>query len=215
VNDMRATTRHHSLMLRAVGVSGALTLAALAVVGPASSAAVPATPQLSIAVDDGQTAASVGDTLDYTVTVRNLGTAGVKDLVVSQSMPTGLQFTSATSHGVAQKGAISWRVNVLAAGHATLHATMTVSATPADTLRLATVACASTSAKARPIVCASHSDQLPAGKAAAAHSAAKPAAPSSANHAWWYVGGGAGLIVLALGGFTIRRRAGHRTVQVG
>ena len=77
--------------------------------------------------------------------------------------------------------------------------------TPDHLLRLATVACASAMRDGRPIVCATHSDRLPAGAAAEAE-AARAAAPPV--NRLWYVG--AGLLVLVLTGVLAARRARRR-----
>jgi uncharacterized repeat protein (TIGR01451 family)/LPXTG-motif cell wall-anchored protein len=133
---------------------------------PSASTTTPSAPQLSIAVDNGRTTAVVGDRLSYTITVRNLGSTQVRGLRVSQTMPAGLRFESAGSHGVAKAGTVTWTLNLKANGSTTLHTDGTVTKTPAQLLRLATVACARLSDKGLPLVCASHSDQLPAGAAA-------------------------------------------------
>jgi uncharacterized repeat protein (TIGR01451 family) len=97
-------------------------------------------PRLSIAVDNGQTSAAVGDTAQYTITVRNLGTEDVKGLGVTQSVPTGLTFGSADTSGTAQAQGVSWPLDLKAGGEAVFHSAMTVSETPSELLRLATVA---------------------------------------------------------------------------
>jgi len=135
-----------------------------AVAGPAPAAG----PQLSITVDNGRTSVAKGDALDYTLTVRNLGTKKVAHLQITQSMPAGMSFRSADSGGTHRSGAVGWRVDLKAGAQMSLHSRATVTTTPDSLLRLATVACASESAKGPPIVCASHSDQLPAGAAAQA-----------------------------------------------
>jgi uncharacterized repeat protein (TIGR01451 family) len=178
-------------------------------------AATPTTPQLRIAVDNGRTSVAVGDKPTYTITLDNLGTTAITGLVVTQSVPTGLNLTSADSSGVATAGLVSWRVNLKASGKATIHTTMTVSKTPKDVLRLATVACASTAVKGPPIVCAAHSDLLPAGAAAEAGKARAKVVPGATARStgpnWWYVAGGVGAIagvVAALATLIARRRNG-------
>ena len=173
---------------RGVGawLAAALLLVAPAAVASATGAsahavdAAPGAPQLSIAVDDGRTSAAAGDLLSYTVTVRNLGATPLGGLHVTQSMPTGLTFGSADSAGLATADTVTWKVDLGATGTATVHSTMSLSATPKELLRLATVACVSVSPGGPPVVCASHSDLLPAGRqAAAARSATRPARASS------------------------------------
>ncbi len=159
-------------------------------------------PQLSIAIDNGQTSAVTGDKLTYTVTVKNLGANAVTGLVVSQTMPTGLKLVSADSSGTAKSGKVTWPLSLKVAATATFHTTMLVGSTPAELLRLASVACASLAANGAPIVCAAHSDQLPAG-------AAGQAAGAPADRTWWYVGGGIAVIVVVAAAtlIVVRRRS--------
>jgi len=182
----------------------------------AAAATAPAVtgPQLSIAVDNGKTSTTTGDQLDYVITLQNLGSTDVHGLLVDQSLPTGLQFGTADSGGAADAKGVNWTVDLKATQTATFHTTMTVAATPAELLRLATVACASTSAAGPPIVCASHSDQLPAGAVAEAAKAAmdQPAEPEPGNRLWWYIGGACVLIaaIAAATLLVIRRRSGEQ-----
>jgi uncharacterized repeat protein (TIGR01451 family) len=192
--------------MNAAMAAGIIALASLGAL-PQSASAATSGPQLAIAVSNGHTSTRAGDTLDYTITLRNLGTSPVSGLAVSQSVPSGLNFASANPVGKVHAGTVSWSVSLKAAGTYTLHTAMTVSATPSDLLRLATVACASTSPTAAPIVCASHSDQLPAGAAAAAHSQAIAARPAHVR-SWLYgLAGGAGALVAAIAAlYMVRRR---------
>ena len=164
---------------------------------------VPTGPQLSIAVDNGRTSAAVGEAFTYTITAVNLGTTNIPGLVVTQTVPTGLTFGSADAGGTANSDTVTWNIDLKATESSTFHTTMSVVATPADLLRLATVACASLTPGGSPIVCASDSDQLPAGAAAessqaAAAAAADTAAATStgAGPSWWWIGGAIGLVVL-------------------
>ena len=176
----------------------------------------PAGPQLSIAIDNGRTSTTTGDKLDYVITVSNLGTTDIDGLLVNQTLPAGMTFGSADSSGTADAGKVSWTVDLKATETATLHTSMTVTATPAELLRLATVACASISADGPPIVCASDSDQLPAGAAAEAAASAlagDATTPASGISSWWYLGGGIGVVVVvaALAVLLVRRRAAPPT----
>jgi uncharacterized repeat protein (TIGR01451 family) len=125
-------------------------------------------PQLRIEIDNGRTSTTAGDTLDYTVTVENLGTDDVAQLEVSQTVPQGMSFGSADGGGTAEADVVRWTTDLAADETATFHTTMTVTETPGDLLRLATVACATEAEADAPLVCATHSDELPAGAAAAA-----------------------------------------------
>lgn len=198
-----ATTRHPGPPLRrAAGVLFGVALAVLLTAAPAWAAGTGAerdakpAPQLSIAVDNGRTSTTAGDTLDYTITIRNLGTNDVLGLTVTQSMPAGLSFKTADSAGTEKAGGVGWTIDLATAGEAVLHSTMAVTDTPPELLRLATVACASMSPSGPPIVCASHSDQLPAGASAEAATAAA-AAPSSGLLPW-YVAGGIAVVLIAV-----------------
>jgi uncharacterized repeat protein (TIGR01451 family) len=179
---------------------------------PAAVSVAPPTPQLSIALENGRTSAAVGDTATYTITLRNLGSTRVNGLQVTQSVPKGLNFRSADSAGIVKEGTVSWRLNLEAGGKATLHTTMSVTKTPEDLLRLATVACANVAANGPPIVCATDSDQLPAGASAqvskaAAAPASRPAATPTGRNGWYTAGGLAGIaLVMALVALVLRRR---------
>ena len=176
----------------------------------------PVSPQLSIAIDNGRTSTTIGDILDYVITVQNLGTADVDGLFIAQSVPSGLDFGTADAGGTADASAVAWNLDLKATTTATFHTTMTVTATPAELLRLASVVCARTTADGPPIVCATHSDQLPAGAAAEAALAAlsgDAATPESGTSSWWYLGGGIGLVVViaALAVLLVRRRTASPT----
>jgi uncharacterized repeat protein (TIGR01451 family) len=167
-------------------------------------------PQLSIAVDNGSASAKSGDELRYTITVTNLGTQKVKGLRVNQTVPTGASVVSADEGGDEGKGKISWKVDLAAAQKVTMHTSLSLGATPGSALRLATVACAQVSAKGPALVCASDSDQLPAG--AAAEAAQAPAPPSSGwldGRTPWYLGGGAALVLVLVGALLLVLRHRH------
>jgi uncharacterized repeat protein (TIGR01451 family) len=194
---------------RALGLLLGVAVAVLATAVPAT--ATDAAPQLSIAVDDGHTSTAAGATLTYTITVRNLGTDDVSGLEVTQSVPAGLKLRSTNPAAAPQTGRVGWKMDLKATGSAVVHSTMTVSQTPADLMRLATVACASTSTDGPPIVCAAHSDQLPAGAAAAANQERAASALSAGAPMWWYVGGAVCLLAVALVAFLAFRRRNRPT----
>ena len=123
--------------------TGGKAAAAKAAAGNASAGNVP---RLSISVDNGRTATQEGDRLTYTVTVRNIGTAGARNLHLTQSLPPGLKFVSADGRGEVRHGQIVWSADVGAGKDVTFHTTAKVQDTPDQLLRLATVACASTGA---------------------------------------------------------------------
>ncbi len=163
-----------------------------------------AAPQLSIAIDDGHTSTTAGDSLNYVITIQNLGSTDVDGMLLHQSLPTGLTFGSADLDGVADADGVGWKLDLKVTETATFHTSMTVTDTPADLLRLATVACASTAADGPPIVCAAHSDELPAGAAAAVAAANQAAltnavASATPERPWWYLPAGLALVVLLVG----------------
>jgi uncharacterized repeat protein (TIGR01451 family) len=154
-------------------------------------------PRLTISVTDGRGAATAGDRLTYTVRVRDTGIAAAPHLKITQTLSPGLEFLSASGHGVATTGQVAWHASLPAGGTRTFRLTALVTRTPAQELRLAAIACVALPGGGRPIVCAAHLDQLPAA-AAAAESAAAAARPgSSSGHLPVYAAGG--LAVLAAG----------------
>ncbi|HYQ62513.1 hypothetical protein [Actinophytocola sp.] len=202
------TDRHHTIP---TGLGFGVLLSTLLAAAPAQSTVAPPAPQLSIAVDNGQTTTSAGATLTYTITVHNLGATDVPGLMISQTVPKGLKPESSATATTTESGDLNWDLDLKASGVATFHSTMTVVDTPPELLRLATVACASSSDGGPPIVCATHSDQLPAG-AAAARATAGQADPSSGHGWWWYLAGAIVLVVLAVAVFLVlRRRATRKT----
>jgi len=198
---------------RTRGVAATAALAAAMAVGggllPLTAGAAAPRPQLSIAVDNQQDGAIAGDPLAYTVTVTNLGTKAVEDLLVSQTVPAGATFTKADGTGEERSGTVQWKIDLPATEVVTFHTRMAVSrATPDDLLRLATVACAKSSPKAAALVCASDSDQLPAG--AQADERRRAAEAPSADPRRWYAAGAAGLVGAGLVAAALLVRARSR-----
>jgi uncharacterized repeat protein (TIGR01451 family) len=169
-----------------------------------SAAASTAGPQLGIAITDGRTSAAEGDQLTYTTKIRNLGTSAVKGLKISESMPVGLRFVSADHGGAAGDGQVAWVADLAAGEELTLTAVARVGRTPQTQLRLATVACATAKGGTRPLVCATHSDLLPAGAAAAG-------IDQPTSHRVWYGIGALTAVGIALAAFVLlrRRRRSH------
>jgi uncharacterized repeat protein (TIGR01451 family) len=198
---------------RTAGALAALVLAAVTVVGAPSAQAheavrVSPEPQLSIAIDNGQTSAAAGDDLSYTITVTNLGPDRVRDLVVTQTMPAGLRFESADAGGALHGDAVTWKVEVKTGGKAVVHSAGVVAGAPADTLRLASVACALVNVRRPPVVCATHSDQLPAGAAADAAAASRdaPGTGGDSGRLGWAAGGAVVVVGAGAALFLVRRR---------
>jgi uncharacterized repeat protein (TIGR01451 family) len=162
------------------------------------------TPGLTISVSDGHVTARAGEKLTYTVSVRNSGAIAVPRLKVTQTLASGVEFLSASDHGVAKGGNVSWTASLPVGGKQTFVDVTRVTRTPATLLRLAAVACVTLPGGRSPVVCGAHLDRLPA-------LAAGPASRSghSAGNVPTYTA--AGLAVLAVGLLTavIARRRGR------
>ena len=136
----------------------------------ASAARASRAPGLTISISDGHVTARTGDKLTYTVSVRNSGAVAVRRLKVTQTLTSGLKFLSASDHGVAAGGDVSWTVSLPVAGKRTFVDVTRVTSTPATLLRLAAVACVTLPGSTRPLVCAAHLDRLPAAAASTSRS---------------------------------------------
>lgn len=207
------TTIRTNRTARISAALGAAVLAALccAPAGPAQAA--PAPPQLSIALDDGRDSAAPSDELAYALEVTNLGTRPIKDLIISQTVPEGAALGSTDPSATEKARTLSWSVDIRPGKTVTMSTTITVAQeVPEGLLRLATVACARTSDEAAPLVCASDSNQLPAG-AAADEQRQELEQPATAGVGWWSLPGAFVLVgaVLALlvATLLVLRRRGH------
>lgn len=179
---------------------------------PATAARLPRVPGLRISIGDGQTTAQVGDRLTYTVLVQNSGAHRSPRLEITQTLPPGLRFVSASRHGAARAGSVTWHADLPAGAKDTFRLQAQVTRSAARQSRLAAVACASLAGSRTPIVCAAHLDRLPGAPAAA--SGRQDAAPHASTLPSYAVGV---LAVLAAGTLAIlaglrlrvrRRRAG-------
>jgi uncharacterized repeat protein (TIGR01451 family) len=171
---------------------------------PAASAArASRTPALTISISDGHVAARAGDKLTYTVSVRNSGPVAVRRLKVTETL-SGSEFLSASDHGVAAGGDVSWTASLPVGGRRTFVDVTRVTRTPPTLLSLAAVACVTLPGSSRPIVCAAHLDRLPAVAAASTSRSGH-----SVGNVRMYTA--AGLAVLALGLVTaiLARRRGR------
>jgi uncharacterized repeat protein (TIGR01451 family) len=170
----------------------------------ASTARASRAPELTISISDGHVAARAGDELSYTVSLRNSGTVAVPRLKVTQTLSAGLEFLSASDHGVAAGGHVSWSASLPVGGKRTFVDITRVTRTPPTLLRLAAVACVTLPGSSSPIVCAAHLDRLPAAAAAPASRSGR-----STGNVPTYTA--AGLAVLAVGLITaiVARRRGR------
>lgn len=98
---------------------------------PASTTSAPATPASTSTTTQSTTAtskakivvskriskltANVGETVIYTIVVDNEGAGPASDVVVSDSLPSRLQFDSASDGGTMQNGVVTWKLGALEA----------------------------------------------------------------------------------------------------
>jgi uncharacterized repeat protein (TIGR01451 family) len=168
----------------------------------ASAARASRTPGLTISISDGHVTARAGDKLTYTVSVRNSGAVAVRRLKVTQTLSSGLKFLSASDHGVATSGDVSWTASLPVGGKRTFVDVTRLTSTPTTLLRLAAVACVTLPGSSSPIVCAAHLDRLPA---AAAGSTSR-SGHSIGNGLTYTAAGLAALAVALLTAIVARRR---------
>ena len=201
----------HSPATSATATASPTATATASTARPAATATAPARrpagPGLSISVTDGRTAVKPGDQLTYVVSLKDIGTVGAPHLKITQTLPAGLDFVSASAHGVAAGGKVTWLTGLAPGRAATFTLVTRLIRTPARVFRLAAVACAATQGSASPIVCAAHMDQLPA----VAPSPAPKASGSLGGARTVYIGAGLAVLVVAAFIVLLARRAGrHR-----
>jgi uncharacterized repeat protein (TIGR01451 family) len=179
---------------------------------PAATARVPRVAGLRISIGDGRTTAQAGDRLAYTVLVQNSGARRTPPLKITQTLPPGLRFISASRHGVARTGIVTWNADLPAGGQDTFSLQAQVTRSAARQSRLAAVACAALAGSRTPIVCAAHLDRLPGALAAApGRRAATPAARTLPSYTVGVLAVLAAAALAILAGLRIRvrrRRAG-------
>jgi uncharacterized repeat protein (TIGR01451 family) len=205
-------TKHRTLGMSSAIVVVAIALAATGLGGSTAWAATPTpttkpstAPQLSISISDKRQSTARGDSLTYSIVVSNLGVKDAHALAITQNIPDGMTFGSATKAGTVKSAKVTWATDIRASRKVTFSTTMKVTTAPADELRLATVACALTSPTAAPVVCASDSDRLPIAAAAAT----RTPQPAGLPVVWWLVGAAVVLVlIIATLGFVLipRRR---------
>jgi uncharacterized repeat protein (TIGR01451 family) len=171
---------------------------------PSPTASAARAPGLTVSVSDGHVAVRAKDKLTYTVSVRNSGAVAVPRFTVSQTLSTGLEFLSASDHGAAANGHVSWSAGLPVGGERTFRVAARVTRTPATLLRLAAVACVTLPGSTRPLVCAAHLDRLPAADAARSSGSGH-----SAGNVLAYTGAGAAVVVLGLIAAIAARRRGR------
>ncbi|MBL8776714.1 MAG: DUF11 domain-containing protein [Acidimicrobiales bacterium] len=87
---------------------------------------IDAAPDLSVIKDDGETVASPGEQLTYTLTVTNRGDQGASGVALTDVLPAGVTFDSASDGGTENAGLVSWPAVDLAGDGATFTRTVTV-----------------------------------------------------------------------------------------
>jgi uncharacterized repeat protein (TIGR01451 family) len=174
---------------------------------PANAAA----PALSISVTDGRRTVQPGDLITYTIKIRNIGVTNAPGLKIVQTLPPGMKLISATGHAGSRPGQLTWQVSLRARHTDTFQVVGRVGKTPKQLLRLATVACASGRHSDTPIVCATRSDELPAGAMVAAH-ASHPTPPAGAGSHAGYLSVAIALALITAGacGWLLLRRYPRR-----
>lgn len=170
----------------------------------------PRTPGLTVSVSDGRVAVRAGDELTYMVTVRDTGTVAAPRLKVTQTMSPGLEFLSASDHGVVAGGQVAWSAGLPVGGTRTFRVVTRVTNTPTTLLRLAAVACVALPGSSQPIVCAAHLDRLPAAAAESASPSGGTGVPVVA-----YAAAGLGALALGLLAAIVARRRGRMHRQPG
>ncbi len=76
-----------------------------------------------------------GSTIDYTITVRNIGNAVSKDVVVTDPVPAGTTFVSADNGGSVAGSSVRWKaLTIPAGGQIALHSSVRISATLSSTV---------------------------------------------------------------------------------
>ena len=96
-----------------------------------STPVVPTTSNLVITKDVDKASPRVGDTVTYTLTVKNEGSAAANDVVVTDQLPDGVTFVSATAPCAEAAGTVTCALGSLAAG-ATRTVTITATVDPVD-----------------------------------------------------------------------------------
>ena len=178
---------------------------------PTAAAHLPRVPGLRISIGDGRTAVQAGDRITYTVLVQNSGARRSPPLKITQTLPPGLRFVSASRHGAAEAGSVIWHADLPAGGKDTFSLQAQVTRSAAQQSRLAAVACAALAGSRTPIVCAAHLDRLPGVPAAASgRRAATATASTLPSYAIGVLAVLAAALLVIFAGLRVRVRARRR-----
>jgi len=92
------------------------------------------TPAADLAIGKSAPAAVfAASNLSYTISVTNFGPSSADNVVVTDALPAGVTFVSATGGGITNAGAVNWNFGTLANGQSS-NATLTVTAPASGTL---------------------------------------------------------------------------------
>lgn len=94
---------------------------------------------ISITKADDVDPVTAGEHLTYTLTASNDGPADVEDVAVTDDIPSGTSFVSASNGGTLSSGTVTWDVGTLASG-ASVNLILVVAVDPGRTADLANVA---------------------------------------------------------------------------
>ncbi|WP_194409907.1 DUF5979 domain-containing protein [Microbacterium cremeum] len=161
--------------------------------------------QLEIEKTADRTAALVGETVRYTITVRNSGQIDASDLTVTDSLPQGAAFVAANPEARVDGGTVVWQVADLAVGEA---ATMTVDVRfdrAGETVNRATV-----TNPVGPWRSVDGGDSCPDDDTAACARVVVTEPLATTGGAGWLVPGGLAAMLLALGAALLAVRRRHR-----
>lgn len=143
----------------------ALVLAAAVLVGACGLAAAdelpaPTRPALSIKVDDGTMRTRTKQVHTYTVRLRNLGSADLNGMGLTETLPSGVALVSATDGGAADGGRVAWTVDLPAGQELIRTVQARVDKLPPGP-GVASTACAHLAGTTVPVVCSTDLNQIP------------------------------------------------------
>ncbi|WP_436773768.1 hypothetical protein [Yinghuangia sp. YIM S09857] len=180
-----------------VVLAGGLSSAATAPVG-AEGLPTPSRPALSIKVDDGSVKTRPGQVHTYTIRLRNLGSADLNGMSVTETLPAGTTLVGSADGGsTGADGQITWTFDLPVGQEVVRTVKARVDKLPSGN-GIASTACAKLAGSTVPIVCSTDLDRIPRAELA-----------SATGVGAFTLFGGAAVAVAALGGGTwyyLRRR---------
>ncbi|UGQ10143.1 DUF11 domain-containing protein [Yinghuangia sp. ASG 101] len=148
-----------------LGTAAAVALVAVWPAAPASGSSLPppTRPALAIKVDNGSMTSKPGQVHTYTVLLRNLGSTDLRDVTLTETLPSGVSLLDAGG-GAVSAGAdtqVTWTV-ALPTGQQLVHTVKARVDRLPDEHGVATTACARLGDSTVPVVCSTDVDRLPA-----------------------------------------------------